>query len=85
MAVPADQLRPGSVSIWAVLPNSVRLPPRNLLECTLERLVTLTVFLPIERVHTRDQFVLEARESYWIKQYKSVKNKQIEHGLNLVP
>ena len=45
------------------------------------------VFLPIERVHTRDQFVLEARESYWIKQYKSVKNKpvsQIEHGLNLI-
>ena len=45
------------------------------------------VFLPIERVHTRDQFVLEARESYWIKQYKSVKNKpvnQIEHGLNLL-
>ena len=37
---------------------------------------------------TRDQFVLEARESYWIKQYKSLKNKpvnQIEHGLNLVP
>jgi hypothetical protein len=45
------------------------------------------VVLSIERVHTRDQFVLEARESYWIKQYKSVKNKpvnKIEHGLNLI-
>ena len=45
------------------------------------------VFLPIERVHSRDQFVLEARESYWIKKYNSVKTKpvnQIEHGLNLI-
>ena len=45
------------------------------------------VFLPIERVHSRDQFVLEARESYWIKKYNSVKTQpvnQIEHGLNLI-
>ena len=45
------------------------------------------VFLPIERVHCRDQFVLEARESYWIKKYNSVKTQpvnQIEHGLNLI-
>ena len=46
------------------------------------------VFLPIERVHNRDKFVLEARESFWIKQYSSVKTKpvdQLEHGLNLEP
>ena len=46
------------------------------------------VFLPIEKVHSRDKFVLEARESFWIKQYNSVKIKpvnQIEHGLNLIP
>ena len=35
------------------------------------------VFLPIEQVRVKDRFVLEARESYWIKNYDSVKN-----GLN---
>ena len=46
------------------------------------------VYLPIERVHTRDKFVFQARESFWIKQYNSVKIKsvnQIEAGLNLTP
>ena len=46
------------------------------------------VYLPIERVHTRDKFVFEARESFWIKQYNSVKIKavnQIEARLNLTP
>ena len=45
-------------------------------------------FLPIERVQSRDKFVLEARESYWIQKYKTLKVStvhQLEHGLNLVP
>ena len=44
------------------------------------------VFLPIEKVASKDPFVLDSRESYWIKQYESVKlnsNEVIEHGLNL--
>ena len=43
-------------------------------------------FLPVEKVRSKDRFVLEAREAYWIDQYKSVKNQPvdiIEHGLNL--
>ena len=43
-------------------------------------------FLPIEKVRNKDRFVMEARESYWIKKYNSVKLKAvevIEHGLNL--
>ena len=43
-------------------------------------------FLPIEKVRNKDRFVMEARESYWIKKYNSVKLKSlevIEHGLNL--
>ena len=44
------------------------------------------VFLPIEKVISKDKFVLEAREAYWIDKYESVKTKPvdtIEHGLNL--
>ena len=44
------------------------------------------VFLPIEKVRSRDRFVLEAREAFWIKQYDSVKKEAvevIEHGLNI--
>ena len=44
------------------------------------------VFLPIEKVRSRDRFVLEAREAFWIKQYDSVKKQpveNIEHGLNI--
>ena len=46
------------------------------------------VILPIEKVRSKDRFIMEARESYWIKQYKSVKvqtAEEIEHGLNLKP
>ena len=43
-------------------------------------------FLPIERVASKDKFVLEAREDFWIEKYCGVKketNEKIEHGLNL--
>ena len=43
-------------------------------------------FLPIEKVRSKDRFILEARESFWIDKYKSIKNMPvdvIEHGLNL--
>ena len=43
-------------------------------------------FLPIEKVRSNDRFILEARESFWIDKYKSIKNipvDVIEHGLNL--
>ena len=42
-------------------------------------------FLPIEKVRCKDRFVLEARESFWIKKYQALKNgevEEIEHGLN---
>ena len=42
--------------------------------------------LPIEKVRSKDRFVLEAREAYWIKQYKAVKLQSvdvIEHGMNI--
>ena len=44
------------------------------------------VFLPIEKVVSKDKFVQEARESYWIKKYESLKLQPlevIEHGMNL--
>ena len=44
------------------------------------------VFLPIEKVVSKDRFVLEARETYWIGKYESVKVKSpevIEQGINL--
>ena len=44
------------------------------------------VFLPIEKIRSKDKFVMEARESYWINKYKCVKeaaSDTIEHGLNL--
>ena len=42
--------------------------------------------IPIEKVRSKDRFVLEARERYWIGKYESVKVHAvdvIEHGLNL--
>ena len=44
------------------------------------------VFLPIEKVASKDKFVLEAREDYWIKKYDCIKANSIhdiEHGLNM--
>ena len=46
------------------------------------------VILPIEKVRSKDRFILEARESYWITKYSAVKVDEvgvIEHGLNLRP
>ena len=46
------------------------------------------VILPIEKVRSKDRFILEARESYWIAKYSAVKVDEvgvIEHGLNLRP
>ena len=37
-------------------------------------------------MRSKDRFVLEAREAYWIKKYKTVKAKAvdvIEHGMNM--
>ena len=66
-----------------------RLPTWHLVRWNIFDLVgLLKVILPIERVHSKDQFVLEARESYWIKQYPSVKTRpvnQIDHCLNVAP
>ena len=42
--------------------------------------------IPIENVRSKDRFVLEARERFWIKKYEAVKVHSvdiIEHGLNL--
>ena len=44
------------------------------------------VFLPFEKVKSKDRFILEAREAYWIKKYEAVKLQDvevIEHGMNL--
>ena len=44
------------------------------------------VFLPFEKVKSKDRFLLEAREAYWIKKYEAVKLQDvevIEHGMNL--
>ena len=44
------------------------------------------IFLPIEKVRSKDKFVMEARESFWIKKYEAVKMgevNQIEHGMNI--
>ena len=37
--------------------------------------------LPIEKVRSKDRFVLEAREAYWIKKYRVV--NVLEHGMNM--
>ena len=40
--------------------------------------------LPIEKVRSSERFVLEARESYWISKYNSVKALPVntmEHGM----
>ena len=42
--------------------------------------------LPIEKVRSSDRFVLEARESYWINKYSSMKTltvNTVEHGMNM--
>ena len=44
------------------------------------------VVQPIEKVRSQDQFVLEARERFWIRKYQTVKTQAVEvveHGLNL--
>ena len=44
------------------------------------------VILPIEKVRSKDRFVLEARERFWIEKYSVVKVKAadiIEHGMNM--
>ena len=43
-------------------------------------------FLPIEKIQSKDPFVRKVRESFYIKQYSSLKHSSlttIEHGLNL--
>ena len=42
--------------------------------------------IPIEKVRSKDKFILEAREKYWIAKYQSLKSlpvESIEHGLNV--
>ena len=44
------------------------------------------VVQPIAKVRSKDRFILEARERFWIGKYKAVKTQSvevIEHGLNL--
>ena len=44
------------------------------------------VVQPIEKVRSKDRFVLEARERFWIRKYEAVKTQAVEvveHGLNL--
>ena len=43
------------------------------------------VFQPIEKVRSKDRFVLEARERFWIKRYQAVETQAVgvvEHGIN---
>ena len=43
-------------------------------------------FLVIEKVRSKDRFIVEARENYWIGKYNCVKMgavDKIEHGLNV--
>ena len=40
----------------------------------------------VEKVRSKDRFILEAREKFWIEKYKAVTPQSvdvIEHGLNL--
>ena len=44
------------------------------------------VVQPIEKVRSKDRFILEARERFWIGRYSSVKTQTVEevnHGFNL--
>ena len=44
------------------------------------------VVQPIGKVRSKDKFVLEAREIFWIRKYQAVKTQTVEiveHGLNL--
>ena len=44
------------------------------------------VVQPMEKVRSRDRYILEARERFWIGRYSSVKTQTVEvdeHGLNL--
>ena len=43
-------------------------------------------FTPVEKVRSKDRFILEARKDFWINKYNSVKSQPvdiIEHGLNI--
>ena len=43
-------------------------------------------FLPIEKIFSKNPFVRKVRETFYIKQYQTLKSKNvnvIEHGLNL--
>ena len=33
---------------------------------------------PIEKVRAKDRFILQDRESFWIKNYQAVKNQAVE-------
>ena len=42
--------------------------------------------IPIEKISNKEPFLREARESYYIKKFKTLKRMEvieIEHGLNL--
>ena len=42
--------------------------------------------VPVEHVRSKDRFILEASEKYWIQKYESLKQLsvyEIEHGLNM--
>ena len=44
------------------------------------------IFLPIEKVRSKDKFVMEARETFWIKKYEAVKMEEvdkIDHAMNI--
>ena len=44
------------------------------------------VVQPVEKVRSKDRFILEARERFWIEKYSAVKTQNVEvveHGLNL--
>ena len=44
-------------------------------------------FLPIEKIESKDPFVRKVRESFYIRQYQSLRitDELIQHGLNLQP
>ena len=44
------------------------------------------VVQPVEKVRSKDRFILEARERFWIEKYSAVKTQSVEvveHGLKL--
>ena len=67
------------LALWS---SHLRLTPTSLWGYTSANLV----FLPIEKVVSKDKFVLEARETYWLRKYDCMKTNtvhEIEHGVNL--